>query len=67
MNEVITQITFSTAPELRDAIANMIKDAFQLGHSGHRIGIRPGVIELVERTLTDGSKVVDIAIAQVGN
>lgn len=65
MNETITQITFSDLAELMRAINVISNDAYQLGSRPDTVNIRPGVIELVERTLTDGSKVHDIAIAQV--
>jgi len=63
----ITQLTFSTPFELRNAIDDLRREVVSRGGSKEIINIRPGVIELVERTLTDGSKVYDIAIAQVGN
>jgi len=65
MSKEITRTTFSKAYELRNALETMINDAFHLGHSGHNIEFAPGVIVLVEDTLTDGSKVARIVIAQV--
>lgn len=64
MSKEISRVTFSKAYELRNALVDMINDAFRLGHSGHSIEFAPGVAMLVEDTLTDGSKVARIVIAQ---
>lgn len=65
MSIEVTRIAFTTPFDLRNAINKMRMDAERLGHSKETIEFAPGVAMLVEDTLSDGSKVARIVIAQV--
>jgi hypothetical protein len=65
MSKEITRLTFTRPHNLQDALGILMNDAVQLGHARSTVEFAPGVAMLVEDTLTDGSKVARIVIAQV--
>lgn len=67
MSKEIARYTFTRPHNLEDALDILMSDAVQLGHPRSSVEFAPGVVMLVEDTLTDGSKVARIVIAQVGN
>ena len=66
MSKELTEITtFSNGAELQIALEDAFRAGRMAGHWPINIEIAGGVLQLVEDTLTDGSKVGRIVIVQV--
>jgi hypothetical protein len=60
--EVLSAKSFCNAEELQKALGYMLGDAAALGHHPTTVYVNKGRITLVEETLSDDSKVLNICL-----